>query len=50
MYIFALLQMLIKINSAVASCWTVLVGFGQYVSAYYNQNSNPSLKPNVRLI
>ena len=28
MYIFALLQMLIIINSVVTSCWTVLVGFG----------------------
>lgn len=50
MYIFTLLQMLIKINICVTFRLTVLVGFGQYVSAYYNQNSNPSLKPNVRLI
>ena len=28
MYNIALFQMLIIINSAVASCWTVLVGFG----------------------
>lgn len=28
MYIFAQLQMLIIINSVVASCWTVLVGLG----------------------